>query len=874
MLAVAFKGRGMHRLREPSCFWRIKYSEEENEDFQTDCGFYLVPDELSMVEAFPSSAVQDLYLWLLGLIGEFMLNTNNPSKSVWIHKLLDYMRKIPASKYEFILTLIFATDEINRNPFILPNMTLMFSLSKELCLGSIQLFDYLYSERNHIIMSPNYSCRLYICDPTLIGPSWTTSVKLSVDNYGPQIFFGRFQPVLNDNVQFPYVYQIAPKDTCLPDAMVSLMLYFTWTWIGLVTSDDSQGTQFLSDLRKETDRNGVCLAFVNVIPDSMQLLIKKAIKYDEEIMTSSANVVLIYGEINSTLEVSLRRWQYLGIQRIWVTTSQWDAITNKRDFSLDLFNGIITFAHHNSKVPKFRNFMQTINISKYPVDISQMRMKWNYFNCSISKNNYSTMNYFSNNTIFEWLSQHKFDMVLSEDGYNLYNAVYATAHAYHEIILQQIESQERAELIGFIKDCRQVDSLLKNMVFTNPIGELVTMNPENTFCAEYDIYNIWNFPQGFGLKVKIGAYSPYFSQSQQLNISEDLEWAMGEKLVPNSTCSVICTPGFKKFHQEQRAVCCFNCEWCPENEISNETDMDQCISCPDVQYPNAEHTHCVQRHVSFLAYEDPLGMALACMSLCFSAITTLILGAFVKYKDTPIVKANNRILSYILLISITFCFLCSLLFIGHPNIVTCILQQTTFGVFFTVAVSTVLAKTITVVLAFKLTTPGRKMRKMLVSGAPNFVIPICTLVQLVICGIWLIMSPPFVDTDTHSEHGQIIIVCNKGSVIAFHFVLGYLGSLALGSFTVAFMARNLPDRFNEAKFMTFSMLMFCSVWITFLPVYHSTKGKVMVAVEVFSILSSSAGLLGCIFFPKCYVILISPHSNIVSDTQKYRDQNK
>ncbi|KAM4887951.1 vomeronasal type-2 receptor 116-like [Thomomys bottae] len=287
--------------------------------------------------------------------------------------------------------------------------------------------------------------------------------------------------------------------------------------------------------------------------------------------------------------------------------------------------------------------------------------------------------------------------------------------------------------------------------------------------------------------------------------------------------------------------------------------MEQCVRCADHQYANTQRDECLLRAASFLAFGDPLGMALACMALCFSMLTAAVLGLFVKHQDTALVKANNRALSYILLISLIFCFLCALLFIGRPNTVTCILQQITFGVVFTVAVSTVLAKTVTVVLAFKATCPGRRMRWLLVSGAPKLLIPICTLIQVSLCGLWLGSSPPFVDTDAHSEHGHIIILCNKGSLTAFYCVLGYLGSLALASFTVAFLARNLPDTFNEAKFLTFSMLVFCSVWLTFLPVYHSAKGKEMVAVEVFSILASGAGLLGCIFAPKCYIILLIPH---------------
>ncbi|XP_015273047.1 PREDICTED: vomeronasal type-2 receptor 26-like, partial [Gekko japonicus] len=797
--------------------------------------------------------------------------------------------------YQHNLALAFAVKEINENTNIMPNFTLGFHI-----LSSYYTARMTYKATLSLLSAqqrfiPNFKCDTENKLIAVIG-GLDTDISANMATIlafykVPQLTYGSLLPAQGSKMSFPYLFQMVPNEAFQFMGIIRLLHHFRWTWIGLGALDNDNGDRFLHIMVPILSENGICFDFIIRFPtltyleEEADVLLKQPVNYAIH-HNSKANAYVVYAQPTSmfVLGVLLCAAPFLALpplHKVWITTSHWDfeSFSFQRIWDIEVFHGALSFMVHANKPPGFQNFLQDINPTWAKEDGFIQNFWEQAFDCSLRNVMVqgavqNSGNACSGNEKLDSLPMTLFEMSMSGHSYSIYNAVHAVAHALHSIYVSQ--SSGRRLVKGKQLQPWQLHYFLKNIMFNNSAGDTVCFDDNGELKTGFDVTNCVTFPNGSFVRVKVGRLDPWALAGKELTLDDDqIVWHRTFKQsLPRSVCNDPCPCGYSRKKREGEKFCCYDCDPCPEGMISEQKGkrVDACVKCPGDQYANNHQNQCIPKDKSFLSYKEGLGIICVILAISFSLITALVLAIFLKHQDTPIVKANNRSLTYILLISLLLCFLCSLLFIGQPPVkITCLLRQVTFGIVFSVALSSVLAKTITVILVFMATEPGSVIRKWVGKRMAVFIVLSCSLIQASICTLWLSTSPPFPDTDMHSVTGKIILECNEGSATMFYCVLGYMGFLATVSFAVAFFARKLPDTFNEARFIAFSMLVFCSVWLSFVPAYLSTKGKSIVVVEIFSILASSAGLLRCIFPPKCYIIILRPKMNNREQLRKKRN---
>ncbi|XP_075123039.1 vomeronasal type-2 receptor 26-like [Leptodactylus fuscus] len=663
----------------------------------------------------------------------------------------------------------------------------------------------------------------------------------------PNISYGAMDSIFNDKLRFPSLYRTVPDGRDQYKAIVLLLKHFGWSWVGIVVGEDEGSQRAAMELNSVITQNGMCVAY--------QVIVKKQItssnifhgymgynRVEHQILKTHCDVIIFIGTSDDLQIVQNKIMKEYNGKKVFVLAASF-AMWNIQYG--DELTGSLQISLPRRNIPGLKDYLLGAGLYKHLNSSIMSDIRFTY----LSKDKH----------FLRKVDPYMYDVSNFRYTFSIYSAVYAVANALHDLSLIEGNlkslSKNRSQMLS------KVNRYLQKVNVTTPGGERVYFTDQRNVPGRFDVVNYVISKTEKEIR-QVGYFHNVDGHEQFIVNDDDIRWNPRYTQTPQSVCTPSCLHGYRKVLAKGQQRCCYYCVPCPEGEIANETDMESCLKCSEDQWSNERRDTCIPRTIDFLSYEDSLGLSLVVIAVVFCLLTAVILGIFIKYKDTAIVKANNQNLSFILLLSLMLSFLCPFLFIGRPTRMSCLLRQVAFGNIFTIAVSSILVKTITVVLAFKATKPNTSMKRWLGRHFSTCLLIIFSSIEVFICVIWLSLSPPFPYQDTEIEIGKIILQCDEGSIIGFYISLGYMGFLAVLSFVVAFLARKLPDTFNEAQYITFSMLVFCSVWIAFIMAYLSTKGKYMVAVVVFTIEVSSAGLLGCIFFPKCYIILLRPELNV------------
>ncbi|KAG7497621.1 extracellular calcium-sensing receptor-like [Solea senegalensis] len=750
-------------------------------------------------------------------------------------------------EFRFAQTMIFAIEEINQSDFLLPNVSVGYRVYDN-CGSTLSSMRAVMALMNGDEQTAGKTCFGKSAVHAIIGESESSSTIVLSRTTGPfkipVISHSATCECLSSRKAFPSFFRTIASDLYQSRALAQLVKHFGWTWVGAVNSDSDYGNNGMAIFLTAAREEGVCVEYTEKFHRAEP---EKLMKVVEVIRKSTAQVIvgfLAHVEMNNLLEqLSLHNItgrQFIGVEA-WITA---DSLVTPTSFSV--LGGSLGFA------------VQKANIS----GLDDFLIK-GFWERDCQENSGGTMAETvpckENQKLIELKDDDDDDVAELRYSSNIYKAIYAVAYSLHSIL--KCNYNGGCDKTVNVNPWQVVNSL-KHVNFTIKNGDQVWFDRTGAAVARYEVVNWQRESDGSVLFKPVGYYDASLPSGQRFALrTEDIMWPGGNKELPVSVCSESCHPGTRKVLQKGKPVCCYDCVPCAEGEISNTTDANGCSKCPEEYWSNQNRDACILKDIEFLSFPEVMSKILVFFTLFGVVLTLLVATLFLINKDTPLVKANNSELSFLLLFSLTLCFLCSLTFIGRPSAWSCMLRHTAFGITFVLCISCILGKTIVVLMAFKATLPGSNMMKWFGPAQQRLSVLAFTLIQVLICILWLTIKPPLPFKNIKHYKEKIILECALGSPVGFWAVLGYIGLLALLCFVLAFLARKLPDNFNEAKFITFSMLIFCAVWITFIPAYVSSPGKFTVAVEIFAILASSYGILFCIFAPKCFIIVLKPELN-------------
>ncbi|XP_065165928.1 metabotropic glutamate receptor 7 isoform X2 [Atheta coriaria] len=781
--------------------------------------------------------------------------------------------------------MLYAIDEINESPDLLPNVTL-----GALIIDSCSSDTYALEQSMEFVRSyMNQDMSEYKCESgqppvyvphkpvtAVIGASFSV-VSIMVANILrlfkiPQVSYASTSTELSDKSRFEYFSRVVPPDNFQAQAMVSIIKELGWKYVSTVAVEGEYGEKGIASFISYSAAADICIAATEKIlrnsrTDDFDRIIERL-----TLKPQARAVVLFVDEDNTRklLQASIRANRTAHF--LWIGSDSWGAKVHPVRDQEWAAEGAITILPHRNAIKEFDEYYMSL-IPKMDRD------SCNYINSTLHKKKNGVGKRINCRNVWfrEFWSQHNkcsFDPASNGDGSDgnqrkcigtetisdyeqeglvpfVVDAVYAAAHAIHNLIEEECgQPFHLCEALRPAPLGPQVLKSIRNVTFTGRQRTEVRFNTDGDAFGSYNIYQYQKHDDGKYDYNQIGSWKELLD----LNVAQ-LQWRESDT-IPTSTCSHPCPSGHIRNYQDQ---CCWICVACRDDAyVYNDT----CKSCAPGWAPNVNKTDCVKLEAHVIDWLDPWAL----VPLIFSAVgilgTIFTACVFIRYNRTPVIMASGRELCYVLLSGILCCYSMSFIILAKPTVESCAVMRIGLGLCLSICYSAIFTKTNRISRIFN---RGVKSIKRPVYTSPISQVAIAlgiVSVQLIGAIAWLIVDRPDV-REIYPYPLTAVLTC-RVSTFALIMSLVYNMILIILCTWYAFKTRKIPENFNEAKYIGFTMYSTCIVWLAFLPIYFGTNNDYTIQiVSVCMCLNISATVaLGCLFTPKVYLVLFQPYKNV------------
>uniref|UniRef100_A0A3P9J622 G-protein coupled receptors family 3 profile domain-containing protein n=1 Tax=Oryzias latipes TaxID=8090 RepID=A0A3P9J622_ORYLA len=772
--------------------------------------------------------------------------------------------------------MLFALDRINNDNELLPNITLGARIL-DTCSRDTHALEQSLTFVQALIEKDSTDVKCLSGGPPIItkpervvgviGAS-ASSVSIMVANILrlfkiPQVSYASTAPELSDNTRYDFFSRVVPPDTYQAQAMVDIVKAMGWNYVSTVASEGNYGESGVDAfIQKSREEGDLCISQSVKIPRE-----PRSGEFDKIIRRLSENpnarVVIIFAnedDIRRLLQAAKKANQTGHF--IWVGSDSWGSKISPILNQEEMAEGAVTILPKRQSIKGFDRYFISRTLENNRRNIWFAEFWENNFQCKLSRHAVKKGSGIKKCTNHERIGK---DSSYEQEGKVQFviDAVYAMAHALHNM--------HKDLCPGKVGLCPQMDTIngtlllkyIRNVNFTGIAGTPVVFNVNGDAPGRYEIYQYQMTNNTTEYKI-IG----HWTDQLYLNVNK-MQWPGGEQEVPSSICSQPCLPGQRK-KIVKGIPCCWHCENCDGYQY--QADTYSCKMCRFDLRPNENHTGCVPIPIVKLEWSSPWAVFPVLIAVLGIMATLFVVATFVRYNDTPIVKASGRELSYVLLTGIFLCYATTFLMISAPDVFVCSLRRIFLGLGMSISYAALLTKTNRIYRIFE-------QGKMSVS-APRFISPASQLVitfslisvQLLGVCIWFGIDPSQAIIDyedqrtANPEMARGVLKCDI-SDLSLICLLGYSMLLMVTCTVYAIKTRGVPETFNEAKPIGFTMYTTCIVWLAFIPIFFGTsqsreKMYIQTTTLTISVSLSASVSLGMLYIPKIYVVLFHPEQNV------------